>query len=158
MKIGTEDQYSVKVSGPGLSADQMVGKDVALEIISAMLGGRAPVLDSKEAREADGSNKDSALGKPISIREYLIESKAKTNKEKIVVIGNYLCTHDKKEDFSMEDMRNGFRSAREALPKNISRDFGKVCEEGWAHEAGTKGKFYITITGLNVIERKFGRK
>jgi hypothetical protein len=95
---------------------------------------------------------------PVSLGEFLAESRATTNAEQITALGHYICHHEAKDDFSKGDITEGFRRAREGIPKNLPRDVGTAIKSGWIHEApGKSGRYYVTNTGVQLVQSKFGR-
>jgi hypothetical protein len=88
-------------------------------------------------------------------REALEASGAKTNPEKIVAFALYVAQEGEKETFTLEDVKPLFRRAREATPRNISRDLDTAIRSGWIAESEIKGEFYVTDKASRVIENSF---
>ncbi len=88
-------------------------------------------------------------------REALESSGAKTNPEKIVAFASTMLDDNQEGAFSLEDIKSLFRRAREATPKNFSRDFEKVIQAGWVDESDNKGEYYLTKKGLDALEIGF---
>lgn len=150
--------FKIKLTGPGVSVDREVDQKTALAVVAALMGGEklvsVPELRAPHPVTLKRANDSSRL----SLREFLSETDARTSKERITAIGHYLCTFEDQDSFSLDDIRKGYRTAREILPKNLHRDFGNVCKAGWTHPSGVAGKYYVTNTGLAQLESRFGRK
>lgn len=154
MTDGPDDEFALKLMGEGISIDKKVNRQIAIAVFAAVFGGSAAAVQA-EAVEAD----DRLRAKPaLSPREFLTESGASNNAEKITALGHYMCGYEKKENFSKVDIREGLRRAHEKVPKNLPRDVGTAIESGWIHEAhGKAGTYYVTNTGMQLVKSKFQR-
>lgn len=90
----------------------------------------------------------------ISVREYLIDSEAKTNPQKILIFAMYLKEMAGNESFSIEEVKSLFRKAAEIVPKNFFRDVRASVKNGWITEE-SRGIYYVTSTGIGVAQSKF---
>jgi hypothetical protein len=154
MADAPDEEFALKLVGEGISIDKKVNRQIAMAVFAAVLGGGAAAVPAEPA-EAD----DRPRTKPaVSPREFLTESRASSNAEQITALGHYMCDHESKENFSKEDIREGFRRAHEVIPKNLPRDVGTAIKAGWIHEApGKAGRYYVTNTGMQLVESKFER-
>ncbi|TIN27660.1 hypothetical protein [Mesorhizobium sp.] len=93
----------------------------------------------------------------VSLREFLDEARAATKPDQIVAIGHYMALHGRKDTFSRDDIKAHFQSARERLPSNFPRDFSTAISKGMIAEDHAKtGQYYVTKTGVQAVERRFG--
>ncbi|MGC4025216.1 MAG: hypothetical protein QM744_08730 [Mesorhizobium sp.] len=93
----------------------------------------------------------------VSLREFLDDAKATTKPDQIVAIGQYMAVQEGKDTFSRDDIKARFQSARERLPSNFPRDFSTAIGKGMIAEDHAKsGQYYVTKTGAQAVERRFG--
>lgn len=152
MTDGHDEEFALKLVGEGINIDKKVNKKVAMAVFAALFGGGAAAVPAEPAETDDRPRTKPAL----SPREFLTESGASNNAKKITALGHYMRDHEAKENFSKEDIKESFRRAHEAIPKNLPRDVGTAIESGWIHEApGKAGRYYITNTGMQLVESKF---
>jgi hypothetical protein len=150
----SDKDFALKLVGEGISIDKKVSRQVAMAVVAAVLGGRAAAAPA-ELAEAHAQRRTLP---GLSPREFLTESRASNNAEQITALGHYLCHHEGKENFSKGEIKEGFRRAHEVIPKNLPRDVGTAIKSGWIHEApGLAGRYYVTNTGIQLVEAKFGR-
>ena len=91
-----------------------------------------------------------------SVAEYLVRVGAKRNTDKILAFATYLLEQQQKSSVSPEELKLLFREAGESLPANFTRDFNHTATSGWlASEPQKKGYYYVTRTGLNIVEKGF---
>jgi hypothetical protein len=154
MADGPDEDFALKLVGDGISIEKKVNRQVAMAVVAAVLGGGAAAAPTERLEVDDRPRTKPAL----SPREFLTESRASNNAEQITALGYYICHREAKEDFSKGDIREGFRRVHEVIPKNIPRDVGTAIKSGWIHEApGKAGRYYVTNTGMQLVESKFGR-
>jgi len=89
-----------------------------------------------------------------SAREALNQSGAKTNPEKIVALAAYIL-QDGSENFRLESIKPLFQRAREAAPKNLTRDLDVAIRSGWIVEAETKGEYFLPVKTEGVLSTGF---
>ena len=101
------------------------------------------------------------LKKKISIREFILQKRPKTAIQKIVVIGYYLERFEKMECFTIKDIENGFRQAKEYAGKNISDLINKNIKKGYLMECKEKKDqlktFTLTNSGVEFVENELGK-
>lgn len=154
MASETDELFALTLVGDGISIDKKVSRQIASAVLTALMSDGA----TPTASERTGAEKSHAKSS-LSPREFLTESRASSNAEQITALGHYLCDHEGKENFSKDDIREAFRRAHEVIPKNLPRDTGTAIKAGWIHEApGKSGRYYVTNTGMQRVESKFGRK
>ncbi len=105
---------------------------------------------------------ESAAARGQSINEYLLETKAEGYIEKTVACGYYLEKERSMEYFTVEDIEQIMRAAREPISKNISKDIQRGMKKGWVMEHTEKksGKYTYRVTakGIETINNKFAKK
>lgn len=154
MADGPDEDFALTLVGDGISIEKKVSRQVAIAVVATVFGGGAAAAPVERAEAHDQPRIKPAL----SPREFLSESGASNNAQKITALGHYMCVHETKENFSKEDLKEGFRRAHEIIPKNLSRDAGTAIEAGWIHAApGKAGRYYMTNTGMQLVESKFRR-
>jgi len=94
-------------------------------------------------------------GQRVSLREYLQSAALDRGiHTKILAVGRYLRDFEGQSDFTREDIRNQFRSAGEPQPANFPRDFQKALRAAWIAEDRQNGRYYVTRTGDQEIDRR----
>lgn len=149
-----DDLFALKLVGDGLSLDRKINREVAMAVFAAVMsGGNATALAAKPA-----TANAAPVRAAISPREFLNDVKPTNNAELITAIGHYLCHHENRESFSNSDIKEGLRRAHEVIPKNVSRDVSSTIKASWIEPApGKSGQYYVTKTGIKLVETKFGR-
>lgn len=153
-------EYDLKLTGAGISIARKISQDVALQIIAAIMGGVPPshVAQTHAPQQVVPEAKP-ATGRTVAIREFLNQSGAKRNPDKITAIAIYLRSHLNRETFSRDDIKGWFRKAGEPVPANYSRDFSAALSTGWiAEDHTTSGEYYVTNSGLQAMESGFQTK
>jgi hypothetical protein len=146
----TEQRYMLSLKGEGISIEREIDQATARAVVGIVLGGSI-ALPPQSGLQAPRANHDR-----ISLREFLNEAEAKRMPDKIVSIGEYIISHMGQENFSADDLRNGFRSAAETLPANLGRDLQWTISNGWlAKDPRNPGVYYVTHSGRAAIEAKF---
>lgn len=112
--------------------------------------------DTSQPPGGDMEDKGGELSGTPSIREFLDIHKPKRNPDKIATIGCYLKMHEKKGEFTQEDLKRSFQSAAEGVPKSLKRDVRWAQKASWiAERPGKNGVFYVTNVGSGAVENKF---
>lgn len=122
--------------------------------VEDMLEAIKKQLENHENRicflEAQPQNKEVSTGKKLSVKEFLISKKPKTDIDKTLIIGYYLENSDNCLPFNAKDIENGFRNAKETSPKNVNDVINKNIRKGFMMEAKEKkdGKMAWELTNL----------
>jgi hypothetical protein len=154
---GDGPHYDLQLKGDGISVSRRVSQSVALQIISVAMG--ATDIGSGTAIQAPRTTHQPRSGQVIAIREFLNNSSAKSNPDKITAIAIYLRDHLQRETFSREDVKSLFRKAGEPVPGNYARDFALAVSSGWIAEAhDTSGEYYVTNSGQQALTEGFQAK
>ncbi|MBN1573977.1 MAG: hypothetical protein JW984_12345 [Deltaproteobacteria bacterium] len=123
-------------------------------------------LDKIEDRitniESKFSEKPSIAKKEMSIRDFIILKKPKSNVNKTLAIGYFLENHLGYSSFTVKDIEEGYHLAKETVPKNVNLDVIRNIEKGYMMEAKEKsGKvktWCLTNSGTNFVENNFEKK
>lgn len=153
---GGEELYTVSIRGNGIEVEKSVPAHVARQVINAVMGGAVSDSASVSGKHADGASAASSGARRTSLREFLEESQARRNPDKITAIAEYVFQFEEIELFTKEDIRGRFRLSGEAAPANYPRDFTWAVKNGWISEdPKSPASFYVTQKGRNAIENKF---
>lgn len=99
------------------------------------------------------------LPKRMSLKEFILSKKPKSDIQKTLAIGYYLEKYQGVESFNIEDIRNGFRTAAEALPANLSDAIRKNVMKGHMMETGQKKNgstaWMLTSSGEKFVDSNF---
>jgi len=147
MSSNEHDEYRITLAGDGISVEKTLDRRTALAVVAAIMG------DNQEAPVQIQTVASPSKAPPKSLREFLNEISAKTSVEKIVAMGYFICENLGQSSFTKDDIKAKFAVAKEPMPANFSRDFGKVLKAGLIEEVhGSKGNFYVTSTGMKEVE------
>jgi hypothetical protein len=147
--------FSLRVVGEGINVEKQIDQRAVLQVLQVVMGGGTPTITSPlsaglkgEARPADGVT--------LSLREHLDKIGASKKPDQITTIAHYVSQHEGQRDFSRDDIRSRFLTAREPLPRNFGRDFAVALKNGWIAEVhGKKNRFYVTAKGTQAINDSF---
>ena len=128
--------------------------------VEGMLEAIKKQLENHEKRishlEAQPKIKEEPTTKKLSIREFLISKKPKTDVDKTLVISYHLESYQDYPSFNIAHIENGFRSAKETVPQNINDIINKNIRKGFIMDTEDKkdGKraWVLTNLGLQYIE------
>ncbi len=129
-------------------------QDRVLTSLYALLGKQVPkTVSSGEV----GSQFKQPGERPKSIAEFVASKKPGTNTQRIAVFAYFHEQTEGKQKFQREDLRPYFVNARLGDPgNNFGRDFDNAVGKGWI--AAKDGSFYLTQTGINVVEAGFNNE
>jgi hypothetical protein len=152
MSEETPKMFSLRLSGDGINIEQEIDKRTALQIVQvAMGGGTLAAIRTNGAANAAPADRAS-----LSLREYLDDVGAKKKPDQITTIAQFVCDIEGQGDFSREDIRSRFITAREPPPGNFGRDFAVAERNGWIAEVhGKKNRYYVTAKGAQAISNNF---
>ncbi len=159
-----EEGYSVNVTGPGLTIDREISKELAERVVMLLMTGQAPATPTVAAPPPTPSTGyDAPPAAPptgdMSVREYLNETAAQRVPDKITAMGLYLRDVRKRSHFKRADMVEQFQAAHERVPKNLSRDIAWAAKAGWiATKAGTTDTYYVTNSGSEAVAARFSKE
>lgn len=146
----------ITIAGEGLSFEKEADMLKAGQII-AFLSNDTPAQQTPPSYYSPTPGKLLGVGETSrrSPRQALIESDAKTNTEKIVVLAHFICERDGTLSFSPKEIQVEFKKAGESLPKNFTRDFNQAIALGYILENDDQGGYILTDLGLDVLESGF---
>lgn len=145
-------EFTLTLKGKGINVENTVDQKTALTVLS-LIWGDTPGMAPSIAPEIKAPNRERQR---VSMGEFIDQTGASTNKERIVAIGLYLSEYKDSDTFSRDDIVAGFRSAREPMPKNLTRDISSTAETRWIEETGEDGRYYVTSTGAKAAHANFG--
>jgi hypothetical protein len=150
--VSEERLYAFSLKGAGMNFAREVDESTARALMQIALGGPA-VGEDEQTRPQSNGRKQGVSSQ--SVREFLNGHQAKRNPEKIATIGEYLASIGV-SNFSKDDLLSQFRTARESMPRNFSRDLAWAVATGWiAEDPQSPGSFYVTQTGKIAVEANF---
>ncbi len=121
------------------------------------LENRVSILEEAE-KSSPQINKSE---KSTSIKEFLLSKNPKSDIEKTRVVSYYLEKFSGFTSFTAEEIQNGYRSAKESVPLNVSDNIAKNVGRGYFMEASEKknGKkaWTLTNTGERSVEAGFDK-
>jgi hypothetical protein len=159
-----DDTFDVSIKGEGVMIEKKrVAAPLARQLINILMGGgdgyehvlaHSVTVHGSTPKSAPGSSGEGASR--TSLREYLDETQATRNPDKITAMGQYLLLHENVGEFTRDDIKGRFRTAGEVPPANFPRDFSWAVKNGWIAEDPKKpGAFYVTQKGRVAIEGRF---
>jgi len=97
--------------------------------------------------------------KKISIKEFIISKKPKDNVQLTLVICYYLENYERQSTFNVKDIEDGFRRAKQQVPKNINYKIIRNIEKGHIMESNEKKNnlkaWVLTVSGEKFVENNF---
>ncbi|MBI2657145.1 hypothetical protein HYX08_00450 [Candidatus Woesearchaeota archaeon] len=95
----------------------------------------------------------------ISISEFVIQKKPKDDIQRTVLFAYFIEKHENKDFFNAGEIQECFIKSKSTKPANINDKINQCIKKGWISEHPEKkdGKkaFYITNTGIAVVEKDF---
>jgi len=150
--MNKKQKVKVSIQGPGLSYKGEVSEVVAGQIMALCLGEKEPMASVSTSRR---ESVQTGSGRKDSPGEYMNRFGPKRNPDKILVLAGYVHAVENR-DFNPGEIKRLFREAGESLPGNFGRDFKWVLKNAWiARDPAKRGSFYITNSGLKVLEGGF---
>lgn len=146
--------FALRLSGDGISIEQQIEQRLALQVVQIVMGGGAPAIAPQSAVASPDLRSSDSVS--LSLREHLDNIGASKKPEQITTIAHYVCEIERQPDFSRDDIRSSFITAREPPPGNFGRDFAVAVKNGWIAEVhGKKNRFYVTAKGIQAINNNF---
>lgn len=143
----------ITIQGDGLLFKKTINSHKAGQII-AFLGAdeESVVTDLKQTDNSPLALTPPSLSSPS---ELINESKAKTNAQKITIIGNYLQKKDGQDSFLDKEVLLQLRKIGEQ-PGNFSRDVDTAESLQYIYPINVKeGRYGVSAKGVKAIENKF---
>ncbi len=96
--------------------------------------------------------------KELSIKEFILQKQPKSDVEKTLVIGYYLEHYRGVSPFNAKDLEDGFREAKEIVPRNINQAVIRNIGKGHMMEAKEKKdnlkSWTLTSRGEKFVENE----
>ncbi len=147
-------KIKVTIKGAGLSYEGGVDETTAGQIMALCLSSQEGVNHKNITLPAINTRHTGAQRE--SAAEYMNRHAPKRNPDKILTLAGFLKEFHNKESFQQGEIKSLFRDAGEIIPANLTRDFKWVISNGWiAPDPIKKGSFYITNTGMKVLQGGF---
>lgn len=152
--MNRQNKIKITIKGAGLSYEKEIDENTAGQVMALCLSSQDGSPDSGTHGlglpiRRSGSQKESAA-------EYLNRHAPRRNPDKILTLAGFLKESHNKDSFQQGEIKSLFRDAGELLPANLTRDFKWVVSSGWiAPDPVKKGSFYITNTGMKVLQGGF---
>jgi hypothetical protein len=150
-------EFDLRLVGDGISIEKKIDRRTARAVLTALMGdGEDPPPSATRA----STSREGGRSRPSkSLREFLNEVQATTKPDQIVAIGHFVIEQEGQESFTKDEVKARFAVAKEPMPANFPRDFSAAIRAGMIDEVhGDRGRFYVTRTGQDQIEGRFGRK
>lgn len=146
----------VQLTGDGLNYDTEATLVQAAKIIG-FLNTEEVLPDAPTRATATGGFIDEPIVMQVSSpREAILSSGAKTNAQKILVLGAYIAQRDNTDVFASSELKTLFVKAGEPAPRNLSRDIRDAVKAGYITESfDTSDSFIVTNTGYSALQRGF---
>lgn len=119
---------------------------------------REEVEDLKERVSRLEERLESGEGAPddvVGLRDFVSDFDPNTHTERALMIGYHLDQHQGQEKFTSDDIKDGYRTAREPLPANMSDVLAKCEDQDWMMRDGEDGQTQlrmVTRDGLSHVE------
>lgn len=153
------ETYKVKLTGPGISIEKEVPEQVAHKIAFAVLGpiqGGGKLAAPAGGATEEGADDSDPSSPGESAREYLLHYAARRIPEQIATLAYFMKKSRKSDLWNRKELVAAFEEAKEAVPKNLSRDINWTIKIGWiAPKSGQEDTFYLTGPGIKAVETKF---
>ena len=124
--------------------------------LAAILDRLANIERKVQTLEGTAASRMSAGTKRQSIKEFLLEKRPKDAVQTTLAVGYYIEHVDGISPFSVKDLAEGYRSARERLPANINDKINHCIKDG--HMMPVKEKkdghkaWVLTSSGERFVE------
>lgn len=143
---------TIIIQGDGLSFKKDINSQKAGQIIAFLGAAEEVAVDDLSLSASNTKLIPETFQSPSAL---INESEAKTNAEKITVIGNHLQTKDGQEGFLATEVLLQLRKIGEK-PGNFSRDIATAASLQYIFPVDVKeGRYGISDKGLRAIENKF---
>jgi hypothetical protein len=144
------DTYTVTVTGEGTRVQKSVPPHVAIEVIRLVA-----TVETRHSRAVTLSG-GRGLREP-DLADFLEKYLPANNAERVTATAMFL-----REQgflyFDHEFLRSTMRKGRLSVPKNLPRDVGAACGNGWmAQNPLRPGEMSLTTVGIAAVTDHFGR-
>ena len=133
--------------------------DDVLEAIKKQLENHEKRITNLEAKP---NAKAGTATKKLSIREFFITKKPKTDVDKTLLVGYYLENYQAYSSFNTSDIEAGLRSAKEPGPTNTNDIINKNIHKGFIMDAEEKKEnkqaWVLTNLGIEYVDNDLKKK
>lgn len=157
----TNKKHTLKITGPIFNYEIDLTSDVLAKInFLVSIGSDSPQGVKLEDTEIylESNTPIEPFKKTKTSRECLLESKASSYPEKILVIIQYLHKFKDITLVKVDEIKQELEVAREPLWTNFSRDLNRCIERGWIGESSHSDSYFVTNTGEEELNNKFHSK
>lgn len=106
--------------------------------------------------------KPKEIMKKLSIREFMLSKNPGSEMQRTLAIAYYLEKYESLTSFNAKDLENGFRRAKEKIPRNINYEVIRNIQKGYMMEAEEKKDnrkaWYLTNAGVECVENGFDKE
>lgn len=154
----TAPDYQLTLKGNGITIDRSISEDMAAGVIAVLMGSRPVAIRGVGQSGATASAARPPAGS-LTAGEFVMESGAKRNPDKIAAFGVFLIDQVGNESFTREEMRQTFQRAGEPIPANFPRDFGWAIRNKWISAViGSPNEYVITNAAREAVRNKFSKE
>lgn len=123
------------------------------------------ILGQHEIRISELENRRKSTNeiemKELSIKEFFLQKKPKSDPEKTLLVGYFLEHYRGASAFNSRDLTEAFREAKEKFPSNISRTINDLIKRGYVMETKDKKEglksWTLTSSGERFVENELGK-
>lgn len=150
---GTKN-YKISIDGPGVEISKEVSGDTFATVIAVLFGSGEGARIPGFAGAADPTeSSDQRTSRPnLSPAEFLQQTNASTNRERIAAFAWYASEHLEQDGILQDDLPDLFRRAHQSVPKNMRRDVRQAKRDGLVDEhPEDSDQLYVTQTGRETL-------
>ena len=142
-----DGDYTLKLTGAGVSIERAVNEAVARQITALVMGGAASG-DSEAGKS--GVLAGSSLGDPSTPKAFMSSKRPMTDMERVTCLGYFLTHHRSSTAFKTKDLTDLNIEAAQAKLSNASSTARNAVTHGFLALAGS-GRKQITPRGEAVV-------
>jgi hypothetical protein len=152
------EDYSIKLTGPGLEISRGLDQDMAFKVVAALMGKSVTAASERGwtvPRRADES--ESNDDEEITVGEFIGGLNVTNNAERIAAIALFTAEKQDERLVPKEDLPMWFQRSGEAPPRNLTRDLKTAIARKLVSEDHARaGYYFVTKTGTQVLRRSAG--
>ena len=134
-------------------------KDLEQRLIS--LEQKVEKLEKDRSVYSVNSSPKTGIEKNISIKEFLINKRTDDDVKLTLAIAYFLEHFEKAMSFNVDDIKNGYRSAKIPLPSNVNDKINMNIKKGHIMDAkekkDSKKAWELTVTGEAFVENDLNK-
>lgn len=140
------ETYFLRLTGPGIDVGRTVDEGTALRVVSLAMSSRVMGSSKSSTDQLQSHGLEST-----TVAEFLAQTSASNNAERIAAIALYLRDHLKREALPREEVLLWFQKAGLQPPRNVSRDVTKAIQAGLIIEGHPGDRYQVTRSGKERI-------